>query len=128
MSRAPLTPAEIERIIELREKRLSEATIARLVGCSEKSVSWALLREGVDIHADKPLPPVPTEPIVQKRGGFTVRRFTQAEDERLAELAAGGLNVHQISRELGRRNNSVLGRMRSLARREARAEVQAGGH
>ncbi|HEV2530919.1 hypothetical protein [Phenylobacterium sp.] len=123
--RADLSEEEVERLVALRERGLSEAVIARMVGCCQGSVSWALLREGIDVHLDRRLPPVPAEPVVQHRCGHLVRRFTQAEDAQLLALEAQGLTVHAISRRLGRRNNSVLGRLRTLARREARAEHQA---
>ena len=122
--RPRLTRAEIERIVELRERGRSEATIARLIGCSASAVSWALLREGVDIHQERPLAPVPTEPVVKLRGGFPVRLFTEADDERIAALEAEGLTVSQIARAMGRRNNSIIGRMRTLARRLGRAEFR----
>lgn len=123
--RAPLTEAETDRIIELREAGKTEGFIAREIGCSEGTVSWALLKAGVDIYADRALPPVPEHPTTCVRGGHLVRRYTQAEDERLLALEATGLNVHRIAVTLGRRHNSVVGRLRSLARRQARAEVQA---
>lgn len=124
MKRPPLTRREVERIVELRERRLSHGAIARLVGCSQGSVSWALLREGVDLHVMTPLPRVPTEPVIQRRGGHVVRRFTQADDAELAALSAAGLNPCRIAKRMGRRHNSIIGRMRTLGRREARAEVQ----
>lgn len=123
--RAALTEEELDRIADLREKHLPSATIAREVGCSQGSVDWALLKMGVDIHADRPLPPVPEEQIVAMRGGKPVRRFTAAEDARLLALEASGMKTYAISRELGRQNNSVIGRMRTLARRQGRAEAQA---
>lgn len=123
--RADLTAEELDRIADLRERRLTEAAIAAKIGCSLGSVSWALLKLGIDINADRPLPPVPTAPVVAQRGDHVVRRFTQAEDEQLLALEADGLSVYAISQRLGRRNNSVLGRLRTLARREARLETQA---
>lgn len=126
--RAPLSPDELDRIAQLRERGLSAEAISRKVKCSAGSVDWALLKLGVDIHADKALPPVPTEEVLQRRGDHLVRRFTQAEDARLLELERSGLNTHRIAKTLSRRTNSVIGRLRTLARREARAEVQAEGH
>jgi hypothetical protein len=123
MARRPdLTPDELERIAELREGRASQREIARQIGCSVGSVSWALLKLGIDIDPDAPLPPVPTEPTQYARGGMVVRRFTEAEDARLLELEASGAKVYHIAKLIGRQNNSVLGRLRTLARREARAE------
>lgn len=120
MPRAPLTEAEIERIVTLREKRWTETAIAEEIGCCVGSVSWALLREGVDIHADRPLAPVPIEPLTYRRGGCLVRRYTQADDAQLLALEAAGHTTHRIAIIMGRRFNSVIGRLRTLARRQER--------
>lgn len=124
--RPPLTEAQLERIAELTEDgRYTVARIARMVGCSEGSVGWAQLKLGVDRHPTKPLPPVPTEPVVARRGEHVVRRYTQAEDAELLRLEAQGLPAYRIGKRLGRRANSIVGRLRTLARREARAEAIA---
>lgn len=125
--RPNLTQAQLDQIAELREQRgLSAARIAAIVGCSQGSVSWALLRIGVDIHTDKPLPPIPAQPTSVQRNGHVVRRFTQADDEVLLKLEAEGLNPGEIGRRMDppRQPNSIRGRLMTLARREARAEAQ----
>lgn len=126
MARAPLTPAEIERIVELREQLTPIRQIARIVGCSQGPVERVLLAEGVDVCLGHALPDVPDQPIVQARGGHLIRRFCKAEDERLLALEAQGLKPNQIARALGRRWASTVGRLRTLARREARAEGMGG--
>lgn len=124
MTRRPsLTDDQKYRIAALREKRWTIPAIAAEVGCSEGSVSWNLLMQGVDIYEDKPLPPVPTEPVVCGRKDYVVRRFTVAEDAELLRLEASGLNLHQIAKRLGRKRNSIIGRLATLARRDARAEA-----
>lgn len=129
MSRRPaLTEAELERIAELTEERgLTPGQIARIVGCSVGSVTWAQLRIGADPHPDKPLPPVPTTSKSYARGSGPVRRFTQAEDADLLRLEAQGLGPAQIGARLDppRRWNSVKGRLMTLARRAAREEAIA---
>jgi hypothetical protein len=126
MRRPDLTQDELDRIAELRERGRSEEAIARTVGCSKGSVSWALLKLGVDIHADRPLPPVPDTPVTMVRRGHVIRRFTKAEDARLLALEQTGIKTWAIAQAMGRRNNSIIGRMRTLARRQARQEAQAG--
>lgn len=124
MGKTPnLTPEQRERIADLREKRWNIPSIAAEIGCSEGSVSWTLLIQGVDIHEDRPLPPVPTEPVIYSRTGYAVRRFTQAEDDQLLALEAQGLNLHRIAIALGRKRNAIVGRLATLARRDARAEA-----
>lgn len=122
--RAPLTDEEKARIAELRERGLTIGQIAHRMKCSRGSAAWAILAMGVDLYPDKAPDPVPTEPVVYRRGGRTVRRFTAAEDARLLELERQGLATYRIARTLGRQNNSVIGRMRTLARRDARLEAR----
>lgn len=124
MRRPQLTPAELDRIADLREAGRSIAAIAVEVGCCRGSVAWGLLKLGVDLHEDAPLAPVPASPAIYHRDGREVRRFTAAEDARLLAMAAAGMRTYHIAKALGRQNNSVLGRLRSLARRDARAERQ----
>lgn len=121
--RAALTPTETDRIVQLRERRWPVVRIAAALGCSAGSVNWALLKAGCDVNEHRPLKPVPTAPVVEVRGKHVVRRFTEAEDELLLALEASGTNIHRIAVQLGRRHNSIVGRLRTLARRQARAEA-----
>ncbi len=130
MAKRPnLTQAQIDRIVELRtEKRWGVEAIAREVGCSKGSVDWALLREGADIPGAKhQIRDIPDEPVVRMRKGKPVRLFTKADDELLLELEAEGLNPGQIGRRFSpiRLPNTITGRLRILARREARLEAMA---
>lgn len=118
--RAALTQAERDIAAEMRERGLSCGRIARKLKCSEGAVSWAMLAMGVDPHADRTLPPVPTEPIIQYRASGAVRRFTIDEDDVLLSLEAQGLSANAIGKRLGRKANSVTGRLRTLARRAER--------
>lgn len=124
LTRRPNMSSETRaRIAALRELRWTVDSIAREVGVSVGSVSWALLIDGVDIHEGEKLPPVPTAPVVYRRAGREVRRFTQADDAELLRMEAAGFRLQHIAKALGRQRNSVLGRLATLARREARAEA-----
>lgn len=130
MAKRPnLTQAQIERIVELRtKKRWGVEVIAREIGCSKGSVDWALLREGADVPGVKhQIRDIPIEPVIHMRNGRPVRRYTKADDELLLELEAQGLNPVQIGKRFApaRQPNSITGRLRTLARREARLEAMA---
>lgn len=125
--RDSLTMPQRAKLAELRQKRWNIDSIAAELGCSVGTVAWRILVDGVDIHPDRPLPPVPTAPIVRSRGGKPVRLFTQAEDGQLLELEADGLPYIEIGRRLGRRHNSIIGRLATLARRDARSEARDAG-
>lgn len=111
----------IETIAELREQRgLSYQRIADQLGCSASSVSWYCLVHGIE----KP-GPVATRSLVrpgsiERRNGGEIRRFTVDEDRQLLALEAQGLNYFQIGKRMGRRRNSIHGRLMTLARREER--------
>lgn len=120
--RHSLAPDVVARLAELREgKGWSYKRIAEAMGKSEGWVSWYCL-----VHAiEKPGTPARStvKPgSVERRGDHLIRRFSEDEDARLLELEAQGLNYSRIARSVGRHRNSVLGRLATLARREARAE------
>ncbi|SLN77275.1 hypothetical protein [Oceanibacterium hippocampi] len=121
------TAEEIDRAVAWREAGRSCAFIARRLGKSESAVYWNLLREGVDpvAYRDRPLPAVPVEPIVQRRGDHVIRRFTRDEDDQLLALEAEGHSYQEIARRLGRQRNSVYGRALTLTRHQARGTVDA---
>lgn len=116
---------ELDRIVDMRERGCSHAMIARVIGCSESAVWWQCLR----LCAEPPKPPRPLDGrqrrTVVMRKGLPVRAFTPEDDARLLALEAEGLSDTAIGRAMGRRPNSVRGRMMTLARRDARAEVYA---
>ncbi|WGM45268.1 hypothetical protein KOAAANKH_00129 [Brevundimonas sp. NIBR10] len=125
--RPNLTAAELDRIAEMTEvQKLPAWKIARRIGCSLGSVTWAQLRIGADPRPDRPLPPVPTAPVACVRNGALVRRFTQADDDLLLALEAQGLNYGQIGRSFDppRQPNSIQGRLMTLSRRAARVEAR----
>lgn len=118
------TDETFDRMAEMRERGLSYGQIGRLLNMSPGAVSWHCLRLGVE--SPKPLKghfnPKPG-PTVMKRGNHVVRRFTPAEDRMLLEMEMEGIKRSEICKALGRSNNSVLGRLMTLARRDARAEA-----
>lgn len=120
MTRRYLTQQQVDFILEKVEAGWNQRRIAAAVPCSVSTVYWQALKNG----ADRPNPPKlrPTGPAVVKRGDHFVRRFTPEDDARLLALEAGGATDTEIARALGRRANSIRGRMATLARMEARAE------
>lgn len=91
-------------------------------GISANAVSWHCLRLGAELPRKTRLRPnYHLEQPVMKRGKHIVRAFTPAEDAQLTVLSLQGLGDTAIGRALGRRPNSVRGRLMTLARREERA-------
>jgi IS30 family transposase len=120
--RKKLTPAEIEKIGELRERNWTHAAIATEIGCSEGSVSWCCLREGFE--PSKPYPLASGRPAAPyQRSTGTVRPFTEEDDARLLAMEADGATESEIAKALGRRHNSIRGRLMTLARRAERQEA-----
>lgn len=128
MARRRITEEQLERAIALRERGWSLRRIAELIGaCSPQALSWHFLARAVD-------PPKPAalrvdfhlRCPVMKRGAHVMRAFTPDDDARLIELERQGATVSAIGRALGRKPNSIKGRLMTLARREERAERQAG--
>lgn len=58
------------------------------------------------------------------RGNHVVRRFTPEEDAQLIELAAEGLGPTEIGKRMGRGHNTIMGRLFTIARPDARNETQ----
>ena len=128
--RRRLSDADLELLVELREggktyAQISAAFARRGVTISVSAISWQCLRR----HAESPRPYPLWEgikgPVTMVRGGHELRRFTEEEDHRLLELEARGLPLNRIATMMGRRNNSIRGRLMTLARREQRREEAA---
>lgn len=128
MAAPRLKPEHIELIVEMGEKGKSDQAISdRLrerfgVAISPQAISWHRLKHCAEPEKRTEVRPVPTEPLVSRRGNHVVRRFTQAEDAELLRLEAEGLNPSEIGRRLNRKPNSITGRLMILARHEARRE------
>jgi len=127
MRRRVVTDGDLVRIADLRERGWSFGRIRAALGSriSESAISWHCLRLGADPPRARVLPDKIVGPAVVSRGGHLVRRFTPAEDARILALAAEGKGCGTIARLIGRRSNSVVGRLMTLARREARREAAA---
>jgi hypothetical protein len=118
----------LDRAIEMREvEGRSYRYIAGKLGVTTSMLSWAFLKEGVDGPRSSVL--MPAGPPVYMRAGREVRRFTPEEDAELLRLARAGLSSWKIGRQLvpPRPGNSVLGRLYTLARIDARAEAAVHG-
>ena len=120
-----MTPEEkqvrIDAIAELREgKGWSYRRIGERLGLSPGYVSWLCLVNAIE----KPGTSFPTSRVkpgsIEGRGGHEIRRYTAEEDDELLRLEAAGTNYSAIARALGRKPNSIRGRLATLARREAR--------
>lgn len=120
-----MTPEVCKQAEELRRAGCSYAFIADRLGVSEGSVSWYCLKEGIDSPNTerKALPQTAPGPMVVKRGNHVVRHFSPDEDARLIAMEREGLNPTEIGRRLGRRPNTIRGRLMTLARQQERAEA-----
>lgn len=116
-----LTPEDVDRIAAMRERGLTSGQIARELDCGIKTVEWHCLKLAVDPPNPKPLRLNHhlRNPVV-RRGHHVVRAFTPDEDARLVALRLEGRRLADIARALGRKENSIRGRLMTLARREER--------
>lgn len=124
-----LSDAQLIELAELREQGWTQARIARHftdagTPISEGIVHWWALQMGADLpperrHAQRP----PERPY--QRGSVIVRPFTPEEDAILIRLEQQGVGYMDIARRLDRRRNSIVGRLMTLARRDARQEEAA---
>lgn len=124
-----LSDHQIDEMCRLREKgwgvdRIAEHFSTGGTPISPSCVSWQCMRAGAD--APRRLRGTchqRTEPY--SRGGHVVRPYSPADDAALRQLDMEGVPVSTIARQLGRRHNSIRGRLYTLARRDARAEEAA---
>jgi DNA-binding CsgD family transcriptional regulator len=122
MARRKITDEQIDRLIEMREHGASNERIAAEFNVSVSAVRWQCLKHAAEAPGRKQRPIVPKRVVVIQRGSHQVRRFTVDEDAKLRELEALGLSNAEIGRRLRRKPHSILGRLMTLARHEARAE------
>lgn len=112
----------IDAIAELREQRgWTIKRIADHLGCSPGAVSWQCLINGIEMPGEQKFAAQARPGAVCKRGDHEVKRFTADEDSRLIAFDAEGLSHSEMGRRLGRRANSVRGRLATLARLEERS-------
>jgi len=124
-----LSDPQIDEMAELRERGWTLRQIARHFSAkgtpvSEGSIGWQCLRVGADLPPERRRPGAFPACLIQ-RGGKPVRPWTPAEDEQLLALEAQGTSLNAIGRAIGRKQNSVRGRLMTLARHQARAEDAA---
>jgi DNA-binding CsgD family transcriptional regulator len=119
--RPKLTEDEIEQIGVLRAKNYTRDAIAAEIGCSVGSVEWCCLMHGFE--ASKPPRFRTTRPKPCIRNGHVVRPYTPEDDAELLALEAQGKRYAEIARVMGRKINSIKGRLCTLARREAWLEA-----
>jgi hypothetical protein len=109
-----LTPAQIERMAQMRERgltigQLSQRFAAEGVKISPKALYWQCLRVGA----------FPPGAQVDRRTHFgRGRPFTAHEDATLLEMREAGAGIVEIARAVNRPHNSVIGRLMTLARHE----------
>lgn len=116
----------LNQAADLREQGLSCQAIANKLEMSVGAVSWHCLRLGADSPKTRHNTARPTGPMLVKRSGHVVRRFSVEEDQMLIEMDLAGKRMCEIARKLNRRPNSVKGRLMTLARREERLEIANG--
>lgn len=122
--RTRLTRDQVEDAVTRVENGASHSEVARHYGVSVGCIRWHCLRQGAAPRAK--LKPPPAEPITLKRNGFEVRRFTASEDQTLLELDAEGHGPAEIGRRLGRKSNSITGRLATLACHDEYREAAHG--
>lgn len=127
-----LDDEQVAEVCQLREagwslKRISLAMEQRGIAVSPGAIAWTCLRNGADLPARRRQTHSFSErTMVVKRGDHLVRRYTAEEDRQILEMEAAGASVASIGRRLGRKHNSILGRLAALARRQARSEETEG--
>lgn len=113
-NRRKLTDAQIEQLIEWRERGRSYERIARDLGVSTGAVLYQCLKHGAVSPRQRNMPvPTETRPFVAGDGRVQ-RRFTQAEDARMLELEATGMPINRVADTIGRARTSVRIRLLML--------------
>lgn len=107
-------------------RQISRKMVAAGVTLHPNTLSYICLVQGADSPKAmaKWKGPKLMAPIAM-RNGAPVRAFTAEEDAQLRQWDAEGLSYSQMAHRLGRARNSVVGRMATLARHDARAEAAA---
>jgi hypothetical protein len=126
-----LSDTQVDEACAMRERGLSCQQIsnhfaAAGVKVSAGSISWACLTRGADIPpARRGAKQSLRAGETYSRNGHVIRTFTPDEDTLLRVLDMQGFSLAVIARRLGRRHNSIRGRLATLARHDARREDQA---
>lgn len=116
-------PADVlDTIATMREAGSQFQDIAQATGIHRKTCEYHAIRLGA-FSPDTIL----SYPRRAKydRAGHAVRGFSASEDQQITAWSMEGMSLSEMGRRLGRKHNSILNRLRTLARREALAEVAA---
>jgi hypothetical protein len=121
-----LSPGQLDEMGALRERGWSPARIAQHFSAlgtliSEGAISWQCMRIGADAPPRLRGKSHPSQ-APYTRNGHQVRPYTPTDDAKLLEMEAAGATLAAMCKALGRKNNSILGRLMTLARQQARAE------
>lgn len=122
MKSRPLTDDQKIRIEELREDRgWSHERIAKDIGVSTGAVSWHCLINAIEDRTGDPQPVRKiNSPETYLRRGFIVRAYSAEDDRNLVAWEKAGVSYAEMGRRLGRKHNSIKGRLCTLARRAER--------
>lgn len=121
--RSNLNDEQKALIAELREKGHSYGFISRRLDLSVGAISWHCLIGGIDSPNTRRKVLKPLKYSSYVRNGHEVLAFTAADDAQLLELEADRKSYTEIGRIMGRKSNSIRGRLATLARHDARKEA-----
>lgn len=110
-----VTPEQLRRIVELRDRRWTVQAIAEDIGRTVATVNYHLLKMGHEVSKPMPLPTRRRAVPVQRKGR-TVRPFTAAEDRQLLEMAGRQTSYSDMGRSLNRKPHCCSDRLRRLYR------------
>jgi hypothetical protein len=124
MSMSTQIPAEtIEAIALMREAGSTYRAIADATGLPVSTCEYHTIRLGAvsprGLRRQK-------APAAHTRSGSAVRAFTDAEDAQITAWSIANVPLIEMGRRLNRKHNSILNRLRTLARREAMQEANHG--
>lgn len=122
MSMSSTIPADtIEAIADMREAGMQLKAIERATGVPYRTCQYHAGRLGAVVPNPARTPRPQPEYV---RSGRVVRPFTDAEDQQITAWSIAGVPLIEMGRRLNRKHNSILNRLRTLARREALAEFE----
>lgn len=119
--RAALTAEEKIDIAEKREKGWGLEMLAKEFKCTTGSISWCCLMQGVTAPGAKDRKPQ-ARPKEYMRNGKLVRTFTPEEDTLIEGMSMAGKTITEIQTATGRRHNSIVGRLATLAKNKELSE------
>ena len=106
---------ELENLYE--EHGWSSTRLAKKFGYSKGAIQYHFLINGISRPGSRRYS-TPDRAPTYVRKGRTVRRFTDAEDERVLSMTLDGKNPTEVGRALGRGHHVIIARLATLARRD----------